>query len=177
MTDTCLETDSIVLDPSSVVRAEDCNDEEFKDATAVIVQEANASLSLCAACQKCLVRVCNPTDLDGMGWMNRLKWPDIPAQYRAPLHDSYQSWDNAVDGGCWICCQLREYIPASVLDGWATNKTIGGGPVMYSAKVFDGKPFSLSITTGGYGMGFAVRWLPNSGMQIEGDDTTREICC
>ena len=109
----------------------------------------NAEGSLCSSCQKCLMQVCKPHDADGISYMSRYKYPDMARSYNFPLHDNYQSWVDAVRAGCWICSQLQEYIPAPILGGWATTRTIPDS-IMYSATVFNRKPFSLSITAGVY---------------------------
>jgi hypothetical protein len=119
-------------------------------------QHAREWLSLCSSCQNCLAKVCQE-HVDG-SWSltyNQIK-ESLGRGSNHQIHDTYDEWSESMQGGCWICCRLREYVPSPILEKLA-NKSITPSAVTCSATMKMDRCFSLSIKTGQYQMGLTVR--------------------
>lgn len=83
-------------------------------ATVSIVQEESQPLSLCQACQTCLIE---PIVNDNDDWVIKRQ---VGAQFDVSKyfwyhHISHRSWQDAIKNGCYICNFLQECAPTDFL--------------------------------------------------------------
>ncbi|KAM3083104.1 hypothetical protein ACMFMG_003770 [Clarireedia jacksonii] len=132
-----------------------------EETTTIILQDQDASksVSLCSSCESILIDLCEPHDGALLGYTYDEDADDpLRYNYESHLYDAYGDWLQGMHEGCWICCRLRDYIPAPILKDLGDGKFTRDA-VTFSATVIGGirKPFSLLIKVRNYQMGLAVR--------------------
>ncbi|PVH71588.1 hypothetical protein DL98DRAFT_539937 [Cadophora sp. DSE1049] len=129
--------------------------------SANVVQDADGLLSLCKTCQVWLIDSAKSAgQFPGLAFMYGGDDATMGASFSH--HKTYGIWKDAMDSGCYICCNLKSCIPSSMIEDWIENQSTrdpADNQHLFNCEMFyeQNKPYSMSIRTSGYGMTFAAR--------------------